>query len=429
MNSIFANKIFKRKLHIIRSLSLLVQVLYLVYPLSMYMIYLKVMKFQNKATMITVISFLLITCALQNIIKYYKQLAYNSLKYSISNQVKLKSLLECIYKNDNNKFHHTHLTYYADFIITEILNTKITKVNYLLLFIYFILIFFVANWLVLIPIICYGTGYIIAKKSRMTLCKLKGKYYIACQNEITFFKEHLTKIEYINGLQITEKVEALYIKIYQYMNKQKFLCTSIENKIARINKTINVFCIVMIATIGALLAKINFNITPLMVTTSIVLTVWVSRTVTEIYNHITASHMIDWLENKTNANVTNATNYNTHINHNVSFFYGSILDNVTMFDKKKYNQAHEVINKLGLDKLIANLPYLYNYVIIGRNDDCLPMDLKIGLSVAREIISGNKSVTINTRDISRKLEVSIKKIADDYKINITFDKEYDNAKA
>lgn len=76
----------------------------------------------------------------------------------------------------------------------------------------------------------------------------------------------------------------------------------------------------------------------------------------------------------------------SYINENFKLFYGSVIDNITMFDNSKQNEAKNLMEAFNLDYLINNLPYHYNYVTTGNQDESLSFDLKIGIEIIRELI-------------------------------------------
>lgn len=380
MNSSLLDINLRRKVRQIMLLTGVVQCIYLVYPLSMYMIYLKVLMFNNKATMLTVISVLAVACAFQYTLKYFKSLQYNELKACLINKVKLANIINCIYKDDNKNFEYVHTVYRADNIVKNYLDGQISRVNYIILAIYFIAILLIINILAFVPFLIFGVGYYISQLLKTKQQKLKDKYSNISVHENALFKEHLSKVHIFQGMKISKTVYEIYKHIVENMHLYKASYQVIESLIGRIIKVCSISNIVCIAGIGIPLAKADILISQQDIITSILLTVWVTRAYSDVLLNMQISQIDKGKEN-------NIERQNKNTDNRYDFFYGTILDNITLFDERKNNKAHKAIKTLNLDKYISKLPYLYNYVIIDDNDEALPMDFKKGLITAREIVA------------------------------------------
>ncbi len=422
--------------------SLLIQFTYLVFPLSMYIVYNKVIASKNPNTLLIIVLFLLAIIIIQLILKITESIQHNILKTDeeITNQKQYISAKI----NSNNTEEISKLQNKNDFVellsvgncAEKNIQNHISKSYLVFLAIYLCLILLIGKYIIIIPLFFFSLNYIVARALSKKADEHNERYKKFHTKKRTFIRETLQKIKVIKGLNISSNISKKYSFLSYICNAEKCSSLYFQNVSLKFSMVINIVNISFILLFGRYLFSIGILNIEQIITCSL-MTVWISRPMAQFFqnshNFESNYHEIENINNSSNFKATpndinhpeykkilqhlnefsityykpnkayslkkfaqtyisSNTNNKTdnivisYINEQFNLFYGSIIDNITIFDNSKQNQAKSLIQELNLNQLINNLPYNYNYVTTGCFDESLPFDLKIGIEVIRELI-------------------------------------------
>lgn len=436
--------------------SILIQFTYLAFPLSMYIVYNKIIA-NNNPTAITVVAiFLLIIITIQLLLKIIDTINKNILKADIliqEHQDYLTKKLNTQAQPSIHNFNTSELTSISKKSSHKI-QSDISS-NYLIfLLIYFILLITVGGFIIIIPAIFLGLNYVIAITLNNKHDDSVDKYNAGVDYKTRFLKEVFAKYKELKGLNITDYIINKYDYITFNTNKHKCHALYYKNLLLKISAIISMLNIAFILIFGRLLHSYNLISMQEIIACSL-LTVWISRSSGQIFlnlssvklksdnNDLPTNHdynntkeLSDKLRNKPRPITTdhfqqiqnhlkdhpivywkqthNTSLYSlkkmyknnyvsiSYIDNNFKLFYGSILDNVTLFNPSRYENAIKMIEKFDINHLVNNLPYQLNYVTTGTNDEAIPYDLILTIMIIRELLKKPDLIIldINSDEIS-----------------------------
>lgn len=73
-------------------------------------------------------------------------------------------------------------------------------------------------------------------------------------------------------------------------------------------------------------------------------------------------------------------------------FQGTLLDNITMFNKSRIEKAYEITKELGLDKVIAQMPLGYDTMMADSAVEILPKGIRQMINIARALTGEPKVI-------------------------------------
>lgn len=421
--------------------SVIIQLCFLVFPLSMFLTYNRVVISNNYSTIIVIITFLLSVLVLQLITKRI----FSNQRLLVKSTKELQSYREFIcskLKDDRaTKYDASENDKIAD-DITDNLNNEIAKSYKPVIIGYLLFLAVVGKFLVLPVILILLTSYFKIKKLKLENAKHKEVYYKLNQRRTELTKELFKKIKNINSQKTQDYLENKIKIIIGKLNIEKTLCINIHNKISKYCLLTSLISIVTILLFGRLLNLYGYLSIGDIISCSI-LTMWSSRLITfnlmnvsissnntninqedssqcerkiiprrerEAYNQIKSVlenndiayfphekiknvEILEMFLNKTYANICT-------VNQDDGLFYGTVIDNITFFDHSKYEEAYNLIKEFQQETLVNNLPFNFNYVITGVNDYLIPYDLSVAIYVFRAILNKPDLIILDI-DINR----------------------------
>ncbi len=462
MNPELSSAQLKKIILNIKMSSILIQFTYLAFPLSMYVVYNKIIANHNPAAIFVVVIFLLTILSIQLLLKIIETIQKNILK-SDNLFKEHKAYLNKKLSNPNlNNFNKNNQFNLAD--LTEISKKSSEKIqhyvskNYLnFLVIYFILITLVGQFIVIVPIMFLSLNYLIARSLTHKHDQAADKFNKLLNTKTAFVKEMFTKHNEIKGLNITQATISKYSKITFTVNKYKCIALYYKNLLIKISMVINMINIAFILIFGRFLHSYGLLSMQAIIACSL-LTVWISRSIGQVFltlsstklksetntisnmdsselnqdinqniNQITQAqfkqiqsqleqHPIVYWRQKNNISLYNLKDMYknlyisiSYLDSNFKLFYGSILDNLTLFNESRYEEAKTIINQFGVGNLINNLPYQLNYVTTGTHDEAVSYDLLLTISIIRELIKKPDLIIldINSDEISDNIKKAL----------------------
>lgn len=422
--------------------SLLIQFTFLVFPLSMYIVYNKVIASKNPNTLLIILIFLLTVLIIQLILKIAESVQHNILKTDeeITNQKQY--INEKL--NFNDPIEISNLQNKNDIIELSVISsdadkdiqTHISKAYLIFLIIYLFLIALIGKFIIIVPIIFFSINYLFARTLSEKQNEHNEKYKKYYAKKRALVREILQKIKVIKGLSASKNIFKKYKDLTYIINAEKCGSLYIQSTILKFSMVINIVNIAFILLLGRYLFSIGILNIEQIITCSL-MTVWISRPMAQLFQNINnirnksektkntnrlynTSHsqknsnnseykkiiqsidkclityykpnkeysLKNFYQTYINTQISNKTDIIpiSYINENFKLFYGSVIDNITMFDNSKQNEAKNLMEAFNLDYLINNLPYHYNYVTTGNQDESLSFDLKIGIEIIRELI-------------------------------------------
>lgn len=436
--------------------SVLVQITFLAFPLTIYMIYNKVLSYNNVHSIWFFAVFLIVISLIQLVLKNYEALQRNLLKldHEMGEQ---KLNIENKLNNENNSKKHGFGIDLAQDIIASISNIT-TDTNHLIqgyltktylgcLIIYFALILMIGKILVIVPLIFFSVNMIIAYFINNKYQQNLNDFNLVNAKECVYVKEILNKQKVLKSLSVEDNVTRNAQKLFHDVNIKKSLLVYYKGLLQKINMVFNITNIAFILLVGRYFYNIGLMNTEAIITCSL-LTIWVARPFYHIlfnlnymsrplqaqksilnsksnvnspeesraddidYGALYDNELLDLKENgcayydndevkKFLLSMTsNEYKKTSYVNYEIGLFYGSVIDNLTIFDNELEEKAKELVSLFGVENLIYNLPYLYNYVITGSNDQVVPFDLLITIAIIRELLSNPELIVIEI-DVNR----------------------------
>lgn len=456
----------------IKVASILIQFTFLAFPLSMYIVYNKVVVSKNTNSLLIVIIFLVSVLIIQLSLKTLNSIQQNILK--TDSQIKRHQ------QYINNKFNSNDniIDNKPKYNISELgevsaesniyIQNQISNAYYIFICIYLGLILLVGKFLVIVPMFFFGMNYLAANKLTKYYEKNNDGFNKIYNEKAIFIKEILLKIKTIKGLNIKDKVIDEFYSITKEANTKKCLTLYIKNMMLKLGMVFNILNIAFILIFGRYLFSIGILEIQEVITCSL-LTVWISRSINQILTNLHksknrsqetnkniefqedqsglkyfSSEYYDNLKSKLHSSeiiYCDCTNrqlslkslykrlikdYDTvsYINNNFKLFYGTIIDNITLFDKEKDELAKAFIHDFGFIQTIYNLPYNFNYVTTGEHDETIPYDLKLGIIIIRELIRKPELVVIDIdiKQISNTILSSLAKFVEGNDTKLIFRK-------
>lgn len=436
---------------------MLVQCTFLVFPLTIYMIYNKVLTYNNKNTILFVASLLIIVLMIQFALKLYESIYRNLLKFdeeikqqrqNIEGILKVNQQSNVTYVEENG----INLAQEVINSISKISSRNTMKIQYFLtktygasLVIYFALVMLIGKILVIIPMVFFGVNYYIAYLINKKYKNHQDKSEASISKEAIYVKEALNKLKVIKSLHVEDIIVDKARNLFDVTSNQKSWMNYYRGLLQKINMVFNITNIAFILLFGRYLFSLGWLHTEAIITCSL-LTIWIARPFYHIVfnlnddkadstnnNRVDVTNIViskdensdnDSYDNENNKEVIktleeegivysdSVTNYDLLVSlqkqyTNISFldsdiglFYANITENLTVFDDSKEEQVKDLIELLQVEELIFNLPYLYNYVVSGDNDQVIPYDLKLSIGLIRELVLKPELLIIN-HDVNR----------------------------
>lgn len=438
--------------------SILIQLTFLAFPLSIYIVYNKIIANHNPDAILIVVLFLIIVLLIQLFLKITETIQKNILKTNLLIQDQDEFINNKL--SNNNSFKVSELSELTKKSTLKIQDHVASGYNNFLI-VYFILILIIGKFIVIIPAIFFAFNFFIAKMLNTAHDQAVEKFNKLHDIKTLLIKELLAKNKEIKGLNLSEFIVNKYNKISFASNKYKNESLYYKSILLRISVVINMINIAFILIFGRYLHSLGLISVQATVTCSL-LTVWISRSIGQIFANITAKKNtsdltekpIKLLDNKSTT-VTQeqfekiqqelekfpivfckqSSNIDlkklqsmyqniylciAYINNDFKLFYGSILDNLTLFNPSMYQEAKNIISQFNINYLINNVPYQLNYVTTGTNDDVIPYDLLIIITVVRELIKKPDLIIldINSDEISPKIKKSLFNYLKDHQIKL-----------
>lgn len=450
----------------LKTSSLLIQFTFVAFPLTMYIVYNKTIISKNPNATIIILLFLLFILLSQLIFRTFATIYENIIKTKIeikSNSNYLKNLITKKTKPGINNIYDIST---SSRVSNQITQKHIAKSNTLLLIIYFILITTIGGFLVIVPAIFFSINYLVAKKNNIKYIYAINNLDKYASNKNDFIKNIFSNILYIKGSNLDKSIIQQYELINNKVNYYKTSALYLKNILMKYSMAVNIINIAMIVILGRFLYSLEL-LSIYHITTCSLLTMWVSRSIAQIFINLDAANqsindiyskninktiytdtdtninqtnntnsyittenankLITELENNSIVFISNEANLNLkllpnmfahenikagYINNKFNIFYGSILNNITLFDQNKHYIAEKILKQLNLDYIINKLPYQYNYVTTGIKDEALCYNLKLGINITRELLN-NINILILDLNIE-ELDKIIKKGLIDY---------------
>lgn len=467
--------------------SILIQFTFLAFPLSMYVVYNKVIISKNPNSLLVVILFLLFVIFIQLVLKITEIIQQNILKTDRtiirhSNYIKQKVNNNNI--NYNNQ-HHYNIADLADISkeATVDIQNHVSKAYIIFLAIYFVLILTIGKAMAMVPLVFFSLNYLVAHQLTKNFDSSNRYFNDAVNQKTKYIKEVLLKIKVIKELGITNQVVNRFDELSVFTNTKKCQMLYSKNLIIKIGMVINILNTSFILIFGRYLYSIGM-LTIEEIITCTLLTMWIARPLNQIFANLNKRLLEkdnpagdleqeiaqdydtdrDLVINKTfpeeifnkiqNTLLTSTVAYCNTDNRDVSLYklylmlnsqndnisyvnnypklvYGTILDNITLFDKSKEECALLFLSQFNVKQLIFNLPYQSNYVITDSKDEAIPYDLKISIAIIREIIKKPNIIIldIDTNTLDAHIMKSILKHLEDNSIKLIARKENYKTKA
>lgn len=416
--------------------TVLIQFTLLVFPLSMYLVYNKIIASKNPNGLLLIMIFLSLILVIQTILKIITSIQKNIIKTDLLIKQQ-ERYIDYSFKSDASNYdHHNNEKIISDlsFKTDEQISNYASSSFYLFIIIYFVLILTIGKYLVLVPLCLFSLNYLFMKDIAKKNSSCKELYKESLNKKNVFLKEVFLKAKIIKSLNINDKIIQKYKNLTYDSNKYKSYYSYIKSKSARISLGFNIVNMSFIVIFGRYLYSLQMISIEEVITCSL-LTVWISKPISQIFSNMTepndSEDIVDTLaeeppemttdgsdffdenmeiENEL-INIKNQLNKQSLLyvdqnsdlnklykmliidNQNVSYinsdykiFYASIIDNITLFNTELSDFAKKLCKAVGLDNLINNLPFQYNYVATGKHDEALTKDMLIFISIIREIL-------------------------------------------
>lgn len=439
----------------IKLTSLLVQLTFLAFPLTIYMIYNKAIAYNNIDTIWFIFSFLSTIIILQFFLKLLESLHRNLLKQDLEIKYKTKLINSHF---DKIKYRTPNL---AEKILTDLrkssekivldIQTKLNVTYLACIFIYFCLVFKINYIIVSIPLVIFVFNYIASVKLNRRYKKNQAEYHILNQKETIFIKGLFERLDFIKSTSLDDKVVKKSLSHIKKSNYSKAKLNYHKNITQKINMVLNIANVAFILLAGRYIFSSGIVTNEEIITCSL-LTIWIARPMHHVLSNAGLNIRSKKRKHKKNAsNMSKVKQHdkieikeNTHddmleqnmiedIQNNIDnyepgffscpyrlilpwvkekhknvfvtetdkiLFYGSLIDNITLFNSSKEYEAKRLVKMLDAEKHVYNLPYLYNYVVTGNNDSAINYELYSIISIIRELLS-NPSVLIIRQDANR----------------------------
>jgi ABC-type bacteriocin/lantibiotic exporter with double-glycine peptidase domain len=392
--------------------SIMIQLLYLAFPLTVFMVYQKIIVNQSFYMLLIVFGLLVINVFLQFFFKKQNVILTNTLKYY---QI-LKDKIRFIKKTVTTEKKVEPSLAIEHFKNKERNNVEkiqqlISKSSRIPIYLYFIFILIIGKLLVIIPAITFSINYFLTLKISKEYIKSRDLYEKYNRKKQEKIRDIIINIKLIKMMSIEKwqkkQLESTIKKANQYQTASLYL----TNKANRIWMFMNIITIASLSIVGKFLHTMGLVSMENVITCSL-LTMWVSRPLNQILSTLLL------IKNKRkNNNIKTKEIAKINLENKSNLFYASILDNIALFNKEKYEKAIEYCKKLDIESTIENIPYGYNYVILGNNDEIIPDELKKMICILREMLSNPESNSLKTHKQSfhRKTQEKIEALLSDEK--------------
>ena len=456
----------------IKVASILIQFTFLAFPLSMYIVYNKVVVSKNSNSLLIVIIFLLAILIIQLALKILESVQQNILK--TDNQIERHK------KYINNKFNGNHniIENKSKYNISELsevssesniyIQNQISNAYYVFICIYLGLILLVGKFMIIVPMFFFGLNYFAAYVLTKYYELNNNEFNILYNKKTVYIKEALLKIKIIKGLNIKDKVIDKFHDITKDANTKKCLSLYAKNMMLKFGMVFNIMNIAFILIFGRYLYSLGMLSIEEVITCTL-LTVWISRPINQIFTNLHKTKNLSnekpsdlkLLEDQSSLKYFSEQYYEdlklkldtsqiiycdctdrklslkslykrlirdydkvSYINNNYKLFYGTVIDNITLFDKEKNDLAKVFLGEFNFKQTIYNLPYNYNYVTTGDHDETIPHDLKLGITIMREILRSPDIIIIdiNIKNINRDILTSLSKYVENNNTKLIFKK-------
>lgn len=444
--------------------SILIQLTYLAFPLSMFIVYNKVIANNNPTAILIVVLFLLVIVLVQ--------FALKTIEIMQKNIVRTDGLIKDHIDYINTKLDESGANQDSLLKINELstiakknhqdIQDQVSKSYLNFLVIYFILIIIVGGPIVIIPLVFLGLNFIVAKNLTEKFETAENSYLELNNQRIIFLKEMLSKNKEIKSLNIISEIANKHDNLITSANRFKCLSLYYKDMLLKVSQIFNMVTIAFILIFGRYLYSLGYiKIEEIIACT--LLTVWISRSIGQIFLTLSLFllHRSNKIQNPSNDSTSRidfnkdffeiksnsitqeqiskiAQEFENHpivyfrqtdnislrklkdtykksylniayIDNNFKLLYGSIIDNVTLFNSTKYDEARKLLNGFGVQQLIDNLPYQVNYVLTGSDDDAIPYDLLLAIVFVRELLKSPDLVIvdINSDEISLNIKKSL----------------------
>lgn len=461
--------------------SILIQFTFLAFPLSMYIVYNKIIASNNPSAIIIILIFLLSMIIIQLCLKNFEVIQKNIIKTDHQIKEHEKYIHDKLIYSDNingkvNKYNISEIISLSGVSHSKI-QGEISNAYYGFLAAYFILMIIIGKFIVIVPIIFFSINYLIARKLTILSKELDNQYNNEFNEKTLFTKESLQKIKVIKSLNINKKISEQFKSKTYYANDHKARSLYIKNLLMKISMMINIMNVAFILIIGRYLFSLGLMTLPAIVTCSL-LTVCVARTLGQIFTNIQIKnkdnstcnlqksskskfsysqhsaeyeHYINDKYNEIKDKIKTSNiiicrhqqnekyqiNFKSlyhkfmndysnvsYIDKSIDFFYGKILDNITLFDESQHERAMSLINSFKINDLIANLPFQINYVITGNDDDTITFDLQITIEIIRELLKNPDIIIldIDPDEMSKRIKDELLSYCNNHNIKLIFKK-------
>ncbi len=436
--------------------SILIQLTYLAFPLSMYIVYNRVIANNNPSAILIVVSFLLIVLVAQLVLKGIETIQKNIIKTDRLIKDHINYIDTQLHNNSNYSQLNTEELSNINKNNSQYIQDQVSKSYFNFLIIYFILMIIIGGMIVIVPIIFLGLNFVIAKALTEKFEAAESIFLRNNNIKSIFIKELFAKSKEIKSFNINRHLIKKHEKIIFDYNKFRSLALYYKNTLLKVSQIINMINIAFILIFGRYLYHIGL-IDMQQIIACTLLTVWISRSIGQIFLSLTLylskhkklndseiqqdaeiarklidskskaisqkqfsqiieqlqSHPIVYWKQNDNIGLNNLQKMLkdsyiniAYANNNFQLFYGSIIDNITLFNNAKYEQAKTLLYNFEVQQLIDNLPYQINYILTGNNDDTLPYDLLLAIILIRELLKKPDLLIldINSDEISLKIK-------------------------